>query len=432
MEPAVISPGIDPYRPYRTVGYALALCIVAVTCAELLRNFVTPTSRDFVSFWAAAKVTLAGTPALAYDNAALHAVQIKVAAFDGGEMPFPYAPAFLLLVLPFAAFPFPLAMALWSIVTLGLYAAVARRFAPQSGWLAVAFPPVFAIAAIGQNGFITAALFLGGLTLLFRDRKFAAGLVLGCLVLKPQLALMLPVAMLAGGQWRVIAGAMLSSTAVLLLGLIVFGSAASFAWLHQMPLYMRIGMDGLVGWHKLVSVYAAGRRAGLSEHIAVILHCTVALGAAFFVAWIWRSDASPMAKAGVLGAATMLASPYVYVYDALVLIPAFVWLVERRSSFALVGSLWLMPIVIIAQTAKNSGLLNIGPLLPIVLLAFCFVWRRERSHDRPSVVTRPASHRIVVSRIGARDSALSPFVPASAPQPCLLRPRALCARRPAG
>lgn len=382
MEPAIIAPSADPFRPYRSVGYALALCIIAVSCAEVIRNIAAPTSLDFASFWGAAKLALAGTPSLAYDNAALHAVQLKVAAFDGGEMPFPYPPAFLLVVIPFAVLPFPFAMALWSTVTLSIYVWVARRFAPGSGWLAVAFPPVFVIAAIGQNGFVTAALFLGGLGLLQRDRKFAAGLALGCLIVKPQLALMLPVAMLAGREWRAITGAMLSSTAAMLLGLISFGPATSWAWLHQMPLYMRIAREGLVGWHKLVSVYAASRQAGFDEHTALVLHCVVAAVAAVLVAWSWRSDARPMAKAGVLGAATMLASPYVYFYDALVLIPAFVWLVQRRVPTVLVGSLWLMPIVIIAQTAQDSGPVNIGPLLPMTILAIYLLWGRECPRDR--------------------------------------------------
>ena len=378
MEAAAFSPNDDPYRPYLRVGYALAWAIVAVVCVELIRNVVTPTSRDFVSFWGAARLAWAGTPALAYDGAALHAVQVKVAAFDGGEMPFPYAPAFLLLVLPVAALPFPLAMAVWSTATLCLYAVIARWFAPGSRWLAIAFPPVFAIASIGQNGFVTAALFLGGLGLLQRGQRFAAGLVLGCLILKPQLALMLPIAMLAGREGRVIAGAAVSATSVLVLGLIVFGPAASAAWLAQMPLYAHIARDGLVGWHKLVSVYAAARQAGLSEGAAFALHGALALIAAWQVARIWRSDAPPMAKAAVLGAATMLASPYVYLYDALVLIPAFVWLVERRAPVALVGALWLLPILLIAQAAYGSGPVNLGPSLAIALLVLGPVrWRAQ-------------------------------------------------------
>ena len=110
----------NPYRPYLLVGHTLAVLMVILICVEFAWNYANPGSRDFISFWGAAKLTLAGTPELAYDNVALHALQIKAAAFDPNTgMPFPYAPAFLLLVLPFATLPFPVAMALWSLGTLG-------------------------------------------------------------------------------------------------------------------------------------------------------------------------------------------------------------------------------------------------------------------------------------------------------------------------
>ena len=91
-----------------------------------------------------------------------------------------------------------------------------------------------------------------------------------------------------------------------------------------------------------------------------------------------------MAKAAVLAAATMLASPYVYLYDALVLIPAFVWLVERRAPVALVTALWLTPILIIVQTGEGSGPVNVGPLLAMALLALVYAGcRRAGSNLEP-------------------------------------------------
>lgn len=380
MEAAASPLSPDPYRPYLLVGHALGFLTLILVCVEFAWNFAGPSSRDFISFWGAAKLALAGTPALAYDSAALHAVQIKAAAFDANTgMPFAYAPAFLLMVLPFAGLPYPIALAVWSLVTLGLYALVARRFAPQSRWLLITFPPVFAIASLGQNGFVTAALFLGGLALLGRDKKFAAGLVLGCLILKPQLAFMLPVAMLAGREWRVIAGAMVSAPAVLIIGLIAFGPETSAAWIRQMPLFVQIAQEGLVGWHKLVSVYAAVRHVGMPEQVAFGVHCAVTVAAAALVARMWYSDAEFATKAAVLGAATMLASPYVYLYDALVLIPAFIWLVQRRAPVALVGALWLLPMAVIAQNAYHVLPVNVAPILPIILLALCHFWGQKRT-----------------------------------------------------
>lgn len=384
MTAAVASFSTDPYRPYLLVGHTLALLIAVVLCIDFAHHLTQPASRDFISFWGAAKLALAGTPALAYDGNALHAVQTKVAAFEpGSRMPFPYPPAYLLAVLPFAALPYPIALALWSLVTMAIYAMVARCFAPQSRWLALSFAPVVAIAAIGQNGFVTAALFLGGLLLLERGRKFLAGLVLGCLIIKPQLALMLPVAMLAGREWRVIAGAAVSATGVLLLGLALFGVASSAAWINQMPLFVEIAEKGLVGWHKFVSIYAALRQMGLPVTTALAVHMAIAALAAALVARVWHSDSQPAAKAAVLGAATMLASPYLYAYDSLVLVPAFAWLVERRAPVPLVAALWLVPILVIAQTAYKTDVPNLAPLLALGLLVLCLLFDRRACGESP-------------------------------------------------
>ena len=78
----------DPYGAYRFVGNARAAIIVAALLVEFVQNIWHPTSRDFVSFWGAAQLALAGHPAAAYDRAALHVVQTTVATFTRGEMPF--------------------------------------------------------------------------------------------------------------------------------------------------------------------------------------------------------------------------------------------------------------------------------------------------------------------------------------------------------
>src|SRR4029453_3888640 len=94
-----------PYRAYRNVGVALALLILCLISLEFVRNAIHPSDRDFVSFWAAGKLALSGTPALAYDNQALHALQAQFVTFTGHvEMPFAYPPALLFLILPFAGF----------------------------------------------------------------------------------------------------------------------------------------------------------------------------------------------------------------------------------------------------------------------------------------------------------------------------------------
>jgi hypothetical protein len=357
-----------PLDRFKRVGTAMAILVILVAIAEFFWNAANPTDRDFISFWGAAQLALAGDPAAAYDQAMLHEVQLATVTFVNGQgMPFPYPPAFLLLVLPFGLLPFAVSLPLWSAATFAIYFVAVRRMFPQSGWLAAAFPPVFINAAIGQNAFLTAAIFIGGM-LLLRRRPFAAGLLLGCLVIKPQLGLLLPIALLAARQWRAIAGAALSSLGVLAFGAAVFGPAATEAWLAQMPLYVNIGRDGLVGWHKMASVYAALRQAGAGMELAFAGHLLVAAAAALFVWRVWRSDAEPPAKAGILAAATLLASPYVFPYDAVLLVIAFFWLAQRGAPALPLAILWCLPILTMAQMASAQGPVNVATLVPIGLL----------------------------------------------------------------
>ena len=360
-------PGEDPFRLYKRVGTAMAVGIAMMLAGEFVWNMLAPSDRDFVSFWGAARMALSGAPASAYDGAALHALQARFVTFGSGEMPFPYPPAFMLFVLPFALLPFAPAMAAWSVATFVPYFLVARRMFPQAGWLAAAFPPVFVNAAIGQNAFLTAAAFGGGM-LLLNKRPFAAGLLLGCLVLKPQLALLIPVALLAARAWRAIAGAALSSCATLLLGLVVFGPETTSAWVSQMPLYASIARDGLVGWSKLGSAYAALRELGVGETPAFLIHAIIALIAAIAVWRVWRSDADHLGKTAVLASATMLASPYLFQYDALILVFPLLALASTRVSPAWIVALWCLPIVTVLQVYSDWGIVNLNPVLALALL----------------------------------------------------------------
>ncbi len=64
-----------------------------------------PPSSDFVSFYAAGKLTLAGTPALAYDQVAHHLAEQQASWTGAGYQYFFYPPVFLLICAPLATLP---------------------------------------------------------------------------------------------------------------------------------------------------------------------------------------------------------------------------------------------------------------------------------------------------------------------------------------
>jgi hypothetical protein len=379
----MFDPKTDPFAHYRIIGGALAVLIVFLGGVEAWRMWTHPACRDFIAFWGAAKLAIGGSPALAYDPAVLHKLQTSVASFGPHEsMPFPYMPGFLLLVLPFGLLSYPAAMTVWVCLTLVAYLFAVKRLVPDAGLLALAFPPIVVNIVVGQNGFLTAALFCGALALLNR-RPFVAGLLIGCLVFKPQLGLLFPLALLAERRWRAITGAALSSIGFTLSGVLAFGPGTFLAWIRELPLFASIARDGTVGWIKLTSIYAAGRQAGLDAGPAFALHLVV-LGAAAVIVWrVWRSDRDRVAKAAVLACATALSSTYMFLYDQLILIVPFFWLARQRMHPAILGVLWCLPIISIAQNAAPKGPVNLTPVVPVLLLAL-IVWQMRRDKAVPA------------------------------------------------
>ena len=74
----------------------------------------------------------------------------------------------------------------------------------------------------------------------------------------------------------------------------------------------------------------------------------------------------------------MLASPYLFFYDAVILTVPLLFLAERKAPVPLVAALWLAPALAIAVAAARFGPINIGPLIPIAILAVLWLRFRRR------------------------------------------------------
>lgn len=358
----------------RLPAMAMALLFLFIGVLALVTVLREPFQMDFVSSWAAARLGLEGNPAGAYDVAVHRAVELQ--ATSVGQLHFGYPPFFMLLTAPFGLLSYPVAAVVWVTLTFALYATAVRLWAADALWPALALPPVLVNAITGQAGFLTAALFVAGAALLPR-RPFAGGLVLGLLAVKPQLGLVLPLVMLAGRHWRAMAGAALSSAGLLLIGLIAFGWQAYQAWIGQAGLFASVASEGLVGWHRMASVYAAARFAGLDAGPAWILHGLVGLAALAATLWIWHRGADWGARIGALAAATMLASPYMFGYDSLILIVPLAWLIARGRHILLLAAAWAVLLLGLLQALGLSAGPNLAPLAPIVLLALILVELRR-------------------------------------------------------
>jgi Glycosyltransferase family 87 len=134
------------------------------------------------------------------------------------------------LAVPFTALPFGLAYWMWGLLLLMALALTWRLAAPGQGRVrliylaaAIGWLPVIYGLALGQPVLFVAAGVASCYALLLRDRQLAAGAALVVLVLKPQVAFLVPTALLVTGRWRAFSSAAAVLAAVAILSAVALG-----------------------------------------------------------------------------------------------------------------------------------------------------------------------------------------------------------------
>jgi hypothetical protein len=287
---------------------------------------------DFLAVHVAGQMALRGQAAGAYDLEVLHRAQ---SAFIGHDFPgclgWHYPPLFLIVAALLALLPYTAAFLVWVTATATAFAALLARIAgARAAWMGLALPPAMACAMLGQNGFFTAALFAGFL-LLLPSAPLAAGLLAAILSYKPQFGLLIPVALMAGGHWRAFTAAALGVAAWIGVCTLIAPSALA-AFLHALPQTSQSVLgEGSAGWFKLASIFGLARSAGSSNEAAWLLQGVATATGVVLVILVWRRRVAFAAKAALLAAASLLATPYVYFYDLTVLAVALAFLRRQRA-----------------------------------------------------------------------------------------------------
>jgi glycosyl transferase family 87 len=353
--------------PRIVVSVCLALCAMNglwLLLAALSGQWIfdagglgTPT--DFTNVYAAGRLALDGHPALAYDWEAHKRIQELVLGrtFEG-YFGWHYPPPFLLVAALLARLPYAVAFAGWVVLSFIPYAVVIRRLSGgRIGWLlACACPLALHNVMIGQNGFFTAAL-IGGAICLMPQRSWLAGICVGLLIYKPQYGLLFPLVLIAARQWRSIIAAAITAVAIAGLSWLVFGAetwAAFFDWLPRASQAFLV--EGRADFGKMQSVLSLTRYLGGGDALAQTLQWSATGVVAIALVMLWRSRVADEIKGAALATAALLATPYLYSYDMVVL---------------------AIPVALILRLGTVSGVLSyelpaLG-LITALLVAFPFV-----------------------------------------------------------
>jgi hypothetical protein len=365
------------------VGTLIALGALALTSHGTADALGRPLGTDFTNFWSAGRLAAEGRAAAAYDWASHHAVQWQTHGTDG-YFPWNYPPVLFMVMAPLATLPYLAALGVWQGATLAGALAAAWSILPlrRTLLLALAFPATLVCLGHGQTGFLTAALFAGGILALPR-REALAGVLFGLIAYKPHLGLLVPFALAAGGHWRAIAAAAGTVSAAIAVTLLLWGWPVWQAFFAALPVTGAAVFEANnFAW--LQSAFAAVRLWGGSVMVAYGTQAVVSVGVLAATLWAWRTAVSMRLKGAVLLTASLLATPYVVDYDLVVLgmAVAFVAAHGLERGFmpwekTVLACAWAVPLF--ARTAARELYVPLGFMVLATL--FCVVMRRVRSEQ---------------------------------------------------
>jgi hypothetical protein len=280
---------------------------------------------DFTFYFAAARLGLAHGWSHLYDlklqQEQLDAIGSRITVAQLARYVSP--PPLAWLTVPLTLLPYRIAYWVWSAILLAALGVVWQLAAPGRGRArvlfliaAVGWLPVIYGLQLGQPALLVAAAVAASYALVRGKSEWAAGAVLGLLVLKPQLALLVPAALLVTGRWRAFAASAVA--------LAVLGIASAIA----------LGPRGIADYQGILS-FATTVPENQSQTLAPWIHnleatrVVQAVIAAWAVALAYRLRArgleTTLAIALVGGLA---ASPYVH-YDDLTMLGLAILLFMR-------------------------------------------------------------------------------------------------------
>ena len=279
---------------------------------------------DLSQVWVAGRAAIAGRASDVY-NIPLHCRHlVETFGPDAALFAWHYPPVFFGPAAALATLPYAGAVLVWGLGSLMLIGATLHRI--LGAWrpvlVGLALPPVFQCLGYGQNGLLTASLL--GLALTFIDRRpVVAGVLLGLLSYKPQLAIVAPLVMLATGRWRVAAATLACVVASIAGSIAVLGPTVWGAFLGSLPETNTVILEQ--AWSGLslnASAFGAMRILGGATGAAWAAQSVIALVSLGVVLKLWLSPCPRALRKASLLAATPLVSPYVPIYDLAVLVPA--------------------------------------------------------------------------------------------------------------
>jgi hypothetical protein len=347
----------QPSRIVWLVTAAVAMLVYALLAEAMLRAIVAAAQSgmlysegDFRTMWRAGLLIRAGAVATLYDPQLFDDWMGRHFTAGWQDVSWLYTPPMGLVAAAVSAVPLRLGFWLWRGATILGAALLLRR--AGLGWAVIAAglagPVELYDMLLGQNGALTGGLLVAALLMMETRPRLAGGLA-GCLIIKPQIAILLPFILLRRRFWPALVVAALTSVALAVAAtwlegfqcwaLFLTKAQPEAARILRIPFGQVFQMTGFT-----VFLLARSMGAGLAASWAA--QGAVALAAAAAMWWLWSvRGADNVARMAASVCLSMLATPYGFSYDLVGFSIAMAALGARAPAWVvpLLAILWIWP-----------------------------------------------------------------------------------------
>lgn len=287
-----------------------------------------PGYADFGNYYLYANVGLHQGWSHLYDLAAQRQEWLRLGGADVIPwFPIIYPPPLAWLAVPFTLLPLPVAYACWTALLTACVIVAWRLLLPTRSrltrWSALAamlaVMPVLYALLLGQILILELAAIAAVWWLLSRGRELPAGILLTVLVFKPQVAFLVPVALLVIGRWRAVAVWLAGSALLAVVALWTTGLSGLSDYAHRVadaastpPQFFvptQFTLAGVFG-HSLLTVAIAGLFVALTiaaiyrqrgEAPALPIACAL-IGSMLVTPYLHQQDLATLLLAGAIAA----------------------------------------------------------------------------------------------------------------------------------
>jgi hypothetical protein len=326
---------------------------------------------DFTNLWAGGLLASKGSVGTIFDVDAYRAFLRGMFTPQLADQEWSYPPSVLLVGVPLAQLPIAVAYVVWTVGSIvALHFALRPLSLPLLAHAACLLSPSgFTNLLIGQNGALTAALLIGGLSLVY-TRPIVAGILFGVLTMKPHLGLLIPICLIASGSYRAFLSAAVTASLLFLATGLAFGFDVWTLFIGKTaPLMSSILEAPYPQTYQAhaITVFLACRWLGFSVAGAYAGQAAALVLCAAVATWLWRPQ-NPIEhgkRVCITATLAIVASPYGYSYDTIPMCvtAAFLFVTEPRLSRLAMAVFWLFPLFIHRINYHEIGITVLAPIL---------------------------------------------------------------------